>query len=326
MLKRLVRLLGMLAIGLMAVPLPTAAQSTTKVWRIGYLYGGACAQLFVMSFVQALREFGYIDRQNLVIEYRCAAGRNDRLSTLASELIGLGVDLIVTGATPATLAAMQATRTIPIVFEVVDPVEKGIVTNLARPGGNLTGLALITDMAKPLELLKEAAPGITRVAFLYDPAVRSGAYLEIFLGTLLEHARSLDIAVQAVALRDPDETERVIEGLVAGTDGLLIDNSGINLLARDRLCALAAQRRLPTAGALREVAQAGCLMSYGENLVDIYRRIAGYVDRILKGARPADLPVQVPTKFELVVNLNAAKALGLTVPPSIILRTDKVIE
>jgi putative ABC transport system substrate-binding protein len=305
----------------------SASPSGNKIWRVAYLSSRYGPSELSQSFLQGLRELGYDEGKNLVVEHRVAAGKNERLAELAADLIRTGVDIIVTEGTPATKAAMQATKTIPIVFgSAQDPVEKGIVASLAHPGGNVTGLALIANHAKPLELLKEAVPGASAVAFIYDPATRPGAYGEASLKVLQEDARKLEMMVQPVVLRDPDDTNQVFTALAPGTNGLLVENSVINLLAQERICALAARRGLPAVGTFREFANAGCLMSYGEDLPDTYRRAAGYVDKILRGANPADLPVQQATTFKLTVNLKNAKALGITIPPSIMVRADEVIE
>jgi putative ABC transport system substrate-binding protein len=304
-----------------------AAQSTNKVWRIGYLSSRKGPSELSRSFVRGLRELGYVEGQNLLVEYRFAIGRNERLPELAAELVHARVDLIGTEGTPSTLAAIRATNTIPIVFgSLQDPIEKGIVASLAHPGGNVTGNALIGDHIKPLELLKEAVPAVSTVAFIYDPLTRPGAYGEAKLKELQDHARTLDIIVRPLALGDPDDVENVFAALPAETNGLLFENSAINLLAQERICELGAQRRLPTVGTFPEFSHSGCLMSYGENLPLLYRRAASYVDKIFKGGNASDLPVQQATKFELVVNVRAAKALGLTIAESFLVRADEVIE
>jgi putative tryptophan/tyrosine transport system substrate-binding protein len=304
-----------------------AALSASKVWRIGYLSSKYGPSELSQSFIEGLRELGYIEGQNLVVEYRLAMGKNDRLPELAADLVRARVDLIATEGTPSTRAAMNATSTIPIVFgSAQDPVEKGIVASFAHPGGNVTGNALIADLIKPLAFLKEAVPGVSRVAFIYDPATRSGAYGEAKLREIQDQARALDVIVRPVLLRDPDETDRVFAALPPETSGLLVENSVINLLAQERICSLGAQRGLPTVGTFPEFSHSGCLMSYGENLPLVYRRAAGYVDKIFKGAQPADLPIQQPVKFELVVNLRTAKALNLRIPESFLIRADEVIE
>jgi putative ABC transport system substrate-binding protein len=304
-----------------------AAESGRKVWRIGYLSGMYGSSELARSFVQGLREFGYVDGQNLFVEYRFASGKNERLAELAADLVRESVDLITTEGTPSTLAAMHATRTIPIVFgSAQDPIEKGMVASLARPGGNVTGNALIADHSKPLELLKQAVPGVSRVAFIYDPATRPGVYGEAKLMELQNNARTVNMVVHAIALPAPEETDQMFAALPPGTDAILLENSAINLVLQERLCKLATQRMLPAVSTFGEFAQAGCLMSYGEDLPDVYRRAASYVDKIFKGAKPADLPVQQPVTFRLIVNLRTAKALGLTMPESLLIRTDTVIE
>lgn len=307
-------------------PLAAPAQPGGKIWRIGYLSSRYGPTELSQSFLQGLRELGYVEGKNLVVELRVAEGKNERLAELAADLIRIGVDIIVTEGTPSTIAAMKTTRTIPIVFgSTQDPVEKGIVASLAHPGGNVTGMALIADDAKPLQLLKEAAPGTSRIAFIYDPATRPGPYGEAAIRALQKNARTLDMTLQAVALRDPAETDQVFTKLPAGTNGLLIENSAINLMAEARICELALQNRLPAVATLHEFAKAGCLMSYGENLPDIYRRAAGYVDKILRGAKPSDLPVMQATVFDLLINVKTAKALGLNIPASLIAGAAEVI-
>jgi putative ABC transport system substrate-binding protein len=303
------------------------AQQAGKVWRIGYLSGQYGPNDLSQSFVKGLRELGYVEGQNLIVEYRFARGENGRLPELAADLVRARVNLIVTEGTPSTTAAMHATSTIPIVFgSAQDPVEKGIVATLARPGGNVTGSALIADNSKALELLKGVLSGVSHVAFIYDPATRPGAYGEAKLKETQDQARTLDMLVQAVALTNPDETDRVFAALPTDTNALLLENSIINLLAQQRICALAAQRGLPAVGTIRQFAVSGCLMSYGENAADVYRRSASYADKILSGAKPADLPVQQAVTFELVVNLRTAKALGVTIPEAFLIRADEVIE
>jgi len=303
------------------------AQQAGKGWRIGYLSGQYGPNVLSQGFVRGLRELGYVEGQNLIVEYRFAMGENGRLPELAADLVRARVNLIVTEGTPSTIAAMHATSTIPIVFgSAQDPVEKGIVATLSRPGGNVTGNALIADNSKALELLKGVLSGVSHVAFIYDPATRPGAYGEAKLKEMQDQARALDMLVQAVALTNPDETDRVFAALPTDTNALLLENSIINLLAQQRICALAVQRGLPAVGTIRQFAVSGCLMSYGENPADVYRRSASYADKILKGAKPADLPVQQAVTFELVVNLRTAKALGVKIPEAFLIRADEVIE
>jgi putative tryptophan/tyrosine transport system substrate-binding protein len=308
-------------------PFPARAQQKGKAWRIGYLSGRSLPSDTSRSFVQGLRELGYVEGEGLLVEYRTAKGRNEQLFEFAADLVRARVDLIVTEGTPSTKAAMLATNAIPIVFgSAQDPVEKGIVASLAHPGGNVTGNALIADHSKPLELLKETFPGASHVAFIYDPATRPGAYGEAKLKEIQNQARTLHMIVQPVALRAPDEVDKVFTTLPADTNALLLENSVINLLAAERICALSAQRGLPAVGTLHEFAGAGCLFSYGEKLLDSYRRAASYADKIFRGAKPADLPVQQAVTFELLVNLRTAKALGLTIPETFLIGADEVIE
>ena len=316
------RLVTAFAVALLA-PM-TVAQPADKIPHIGVLSAAAGPTEQTQIIVRTLGELGYVEGENLIIEYRWAAGKNERLPELAADLVRAKVDLIVTGGTPATLAAKQATPTIPIVFAIANPIEKGIIASLARPGGNLTGIGLISTQLKPLELLKEAAPAVSHVVYLYDPATFAG--IESMVGNLPGPAETLGVSLEPVALREPDETEGVFRELPAGTNGLLLENSGINQMARDRICALAVQRRLPAAGNDPRFASSGCLLSYGEDPVAISRREALYVARILKGARPADLPVEQPIKFDLIINLKTANELGLTVPWTLLLRAEEVIE
>jgi putative ABC transport system substrate-binding protein len=247
------------------------------------------------------------------------------LPELAAGLVNANVVLIVTGGTPATLAAKQATQTIPIVFTMSAPVEKGIIASLAHPGGNLTGIALISQTIKSLELLKDAVPGVSHVALLYDPSTYPRG-MEPYLISNRHQAEALNITLEPVSLHEPGETDQVFMALPADMNGLLLQNSNINLVARDRICELATQRRLPTAGNDLLFASSGCLLSYGEDLADITRRTADYVDRILRGSQPADLPAEQPTKFDLIINLKTAQELGLTLPWSLLMRADEVIE
>jgi putative ABC transport system substrate-binding protein len=225
--------------------------------------------------------------------------------------------------------AKEATRTIPIVFgSAGSPEEKKLVASLAQPGGNVTGLALHVTSAKHLQVLKEAVPGLSRVGLLYDPATTAPEeYRRTFLAGLEVDARALGLRIQAIPLPEPGEVERAFsEARRSGVQGLLVDNASPILLVRERACALARQHRLPAIGQGREFADAGCLMSYGELLVDMYRRAATFVDRILRGARPAELPVEQPVTFELVINLNTARALGLSIPKTLLTQADQLIQ
>jgi putative ABC transport system substrate-binding protein len=256
------------------------------------------------------------------MEYRWAEGHNDRLPELAADLVRVRVDVIVTGGTPPTMAAKQATQTIPIVFAALGAaVEKGIVGSLARPGGNVTGLTFQIELGKALGLLKEAVPSVARVVYLYDPdSSRPGA-----VERLRSYAQRLNVESQVVAVRDPTRVAQAFAEFGRGTNGLMVDSATYLQMTADQICRLALQRRLPATGHGRLFADAGCLMSYGEDLLAMYRRAAGYVDKILKGAKPSDLPVEQADKFELVINLKTAKALGLTIPQSVLLRADEVI-
>jgi len=310
-----------------AWPLAVRAQQSARVWRIGWLLPGSGPGASTQGFLRGMRDRGYVEGQNLAVEYRWAANGDEQMADLAVDLVRKGVDLIVTAGTPATLAAKQATPTIPIVFAVAGaPVEKGLVDSLAHPGGNVTGFALIMDAVKALEILKEAAPRVSRVAFIYDPSTVPGGFEEGWLNRVRTRSRTLKVDLQPVIFQNPHEVDRVFAALPIGANALLIDNSATNALARRRICTLAGERGIPAVSTERAFADAGCLMSYGEDQLDMFRRAAGYVDRILKGAKPADLPVEQPTRFRLVLNLKTAKAIGLDIPPSLLARADEVIE
>jgi putative ABC transport system substrate-binding protein len=297
------------------------AQGADKITRIGILSLGPGVGKY---FVQRLAELGHVEGKNLVIEYR-QAEKNEQLTELAAGLVRANVDLIVTGGTPATLAAKQATATIPIVFTASAPVEKGIIASLARPGGNLTGVALVATVIMALERLKDAASGVSHVALLYDPATLPRE-AEQFLTPTRRQAETLNIALWPVVLQEPGDTDKVFMALPADTNGLLLEDSNVNLFARDRICELATQRRLPAVGNHLLFASSGCLLSYSQDLVEVNRLLADYVDRILRGAQPADLPTEQPTKFDLIINLKTAKELGLTLPRSLLMLADEVIE
>ncbi len=237
------------------------------------------------------------------MEYRFAEGRPDRLPELAAGLVRAGVDVIVTGGTPATIAAQQATQTIPIVFALAGSVvEKGIVQSLARPGGNVTGLQLQVADSKGIQLLKDAVPTVTRVVFLYDPTTMPGERLGSFLKSLHSIEQAQSLVLQPVAVSDPTGVPQAFAGFRRGTNGLMIATTSVLIQTADQICRLALQRKLPATGYGRVYAVAGCLMSYGENQGDMWRRAAVYVDKILKGTKPSDLPVELATKFELIIN------------------------
>jgi len=285
---------------------------------------------FQEAFRQGLRDLGYVEGRNLVIEYRDAEGKFDRLPALAAELVALNVDVIVAPIGVAALAAKQATRTIPIVFtSVADPVTDGVVTSLARPGGNVTGLSIFNPelVGKCLQLLTQAVPGLSRVAALWA----QGTYDERMEKDMLKGAevaaRALGVRLQFVEARGPEDFDRAFSDMTsAGAGGLTTLPSLILFNERRRLVDLAAKNRLPAVYYVRQFVDAGGFMAYGVNGADLTRRAATYVDKILKGAKPADLPVEQPTKFELIINLKTAKTLGLTVPPLLIAQADAVIE
>ena len=318
------------ALGFVAAPRAAEAQQApAKVPRIGFLIGAspAIGAPFLETFRQALRELGYEEGQNISIEYRFADGRLERLPELAAELVRLKLDIIVTSAPPVPQAAKQATRTIPIVFtSAIDPVGAGLVASLARPGGNITGLASMGSevVGKHLELLKEAAPKVSRVAILQNPNNRIHATA---LRDAEGAARALGVQLDVLQARTPagiDAAFAAMHSQRAG--GLLVLRDSFFFVQRTQIIGLAAKSRLPAVYGFGEYAEEGGLMAYHASLVQMWRRAATYVDKILKGAKPADLPVEQPTKFELVINLKTAKALGLTIPPSLLQRADQVIE
>jgi putative tryptophan/tyrosine transport system substrate-binding protein len=307
------------------------AQQAKKATRIGYLssqdpaYESARAE----GIRLALRDLGYIQGHNIAIEYRYSEGKTDRAPELAVELVGLKVDiLVVAGGIHWIRAAKDATKTIPVIMAGVgnDPVEAGLIESLARPGGNITGLTNLTGKlaGKRLELLKEAVPKVTRVAVLYEPA--TPANLIEVNEDLPVAARELKLTVQPWEVRAADSFERVFAKLSQERpDALYVAGSPLTNANQKRIVGFALKRQLPSVYSTREAIDAGGLMYYGADLADSYRRVAYYVDRILKGAKPADLPVEQPTKFELVINLKTAKQIGLTIPPNVLARADKVI-
>jgi putative tryptophan/tyrosine transport system substrate-binding protein len=320
-----------LIISILLAPLVADAQPAGKVYRIGRLAPGSPeGSPFIESFRQALHERGYIEGQNLVIEYRWAEGRDERLPNLAAELVRLKVDVIVTGGSTAIRAAQQATRTTPIVMVgASDPVAQGFVASLARPGGNITGLSIVTPelLGKRLEILKETVPQSTRVAILANPG-SAPTLSATTTGVLTIAAQGLGLQLQVVEVRRAEELDEAFAAVTrAGADALLVQGEPRLLDGlRGRIADLAAKHRLPAMYAWRMYVDAGGLMSYGVSLLEQYRRTAIYVDKILKGAKPADLPVEQPTKFELVINLKAAKALGLTIPSTLFFQADEVIQ
>jgi putative ABC transport system substrate-binding protein len=323
---------GTLAGGLLAIPLAAEAQQAAKIVRIGFLSTNLAASPHLPeAFRQGLRDLGYVEGRNVVIEIRDAEGKVDRLPALAAELVALKVDVIVTGGgTIAALAAKQATRTLPVVFASVgDPVTSGLVTSLARPGGNVTGLSGLAPelVGKRLELLKQVVPGVSRIAVLRLPgALGERTAKDMLTGTEVA-ARALGVRLQVVEVRGPTDLDGAFSDMTRARAGALtVLPSNMFLREHRRLVDLAAKNRLPAVYPLREYVDAGGLMSYGANLADLFRRAAIDVDKILKGAKPGDLPVEQPTKFELVINLKTAKALGLTLPQSVLGRADEVIQ
>jgi putative ABC transport system substrate-binding protein len=310
----------------LAVPRAAGAQQQAgKVYRIGFLRAGQPPETYVEGLQQGLRERGYVDGQNVVVEFRATDGSFDQLPRFAEELVRSKVDVIVASAAPAALAAKRVTTSVPIVFVGVhDPVELGLVPSLARPGGNITGLATnAADLAgKRLELLRAIIPRLRRVAVGWQPANPTNP---IQLKGAQVAARTLGVQLVPVSVQGPNDFDSAVAS-VRGTDGLLMLESPFFTTHRARLAELAAKNRLPTIYGQREYVEAGGLMSYGTDFQDLFRRAARYVDKILKGAKPAGLPVEQPTKFEFVINWKTAKALGLTIPPSVLARADEVIQ
>ena len=313
---------------LLALPLPAGAQQAGKVYRVGFLWDSPAVWPHALEgFRQGLRDLGWVEGQNIVVEYRWAQGRFDRLPGLAEELVRLKVDVIVAPTSIYTGAAKRATSTIPIVFvSHADPIGSGHVANLARPGANITGLTIIMSetMAKSLELLKAAVPGLARVAVLWDPATPShGPGVKVVAAA----SQALGLRLQTLAVRSATEFDNTFAAISNERGGgVLVLSTPLFMGGARRLAELAMTYKLPTMFGPREHAEAGGLLSYGPDRADLYRRAATYVDKILKGAKPGDLPVQQATKFELVINLKTAKALGLTIPPSLLRRADEVIQ
>jgi putative tryptophan/tyrosine transport system substrate-binding protein len=315
----------------LAAPVAAHAQQAGRLYRIGVLGNVPITEPYGASlwgaFIQGLRELGYVDGQNISIEYVSSEGKYERLPALAAEFVRRKVDVIVVPADQNALAVKQATSSIPIVM-IGDPVGSGLVANLARPGGNITGLSALAGpeiVGKQLELLKATLPQVSRVAILRNPGNPTHP---IWLRQAEIAARSLTIQIQTLQARGPDEFERAFKAMTTeGAGAVLILNDGMFSIHTTRIADLAMKSHLPAMGPRNMVeAGAGILMSYGPIGPELFRRLATYVDKILKGAKPADLAIEQPTKFELVINLKTAKALGLTIPPSLLLRADQVIE
>ncbi|HEY3065788.1 MAG TPA: ABC transporter substrate-binding protein [Methylomirabilota bacterium] len=316
-------------ISILGASLTAGAQQPRKSPRVGFLsiFSPSDVPRWRAGLTKGLRDLGYTEGHNIVIEYRHAEGHVERLPTLAAELIRLKMDVIVAETTPASLALQQASTTVPIVMTIVgDPVGAGLIASVGRPGGNITGLSLqLSDVAaKRMQLLREVVPMVSRVAILWNSA---SPVTPPQLREVEAAAAALGMALESFPVRTPDDFERVFQAATRRHAGalLVLDDFLVTRHIR-QIGALAAKSRLPALAALVEFAEAGGLVSYGPNYPDLSRRAATYVDKILKGAKPADLPVEQPTTLELVINMKTAKALGLTIPPSLLLRADQVIE
>jgi putative ABC transport system substrate-binding protein len=328
--RQFITLLG----GAAAWPLGAHAQQAGKVNRIGFLVTGALdsaeAQAILDAFRQGLRERGYVEGQDIVIEYRGADRKMERFPELATELVRLNLDLIVAAVTPAARAVREATSTIPIVVpNMGDPVGDGLVASLARPGGNITGMTFLGPelAAKRLELLKQALPTISRVAALWHPGVYGESTTREMIRKMEAAARTLLVQLQLVEVREAAEFDQAFLAMVSErADALIVLPSPMFFNERRHIVDLATRHRLPSIAQVREFVELGGLMAYGASIRDLFRRAGVYVDMILQGAKPADLPVQQPTKFELVINLKTAKALGVDVPPTLLALADEVIE
>jgi putative ABC transport system substrate-binding protein len=328
MLRRdFIRLLG----GTALWPLAAQARNTERMRRIGVLSPWPASdsegQSRVTAFVQALQQLGRVDGQNIRIDYRLGDGRADTMRKYAAELVALAPDVILASSSVALAPMLEATRTIPIIFAgIADPVAAGYVESLARPGGDATGFTVYeySISGKWLELLKQIAPDVTRVAVIRESGIAAGPG---FFGAIQAVAPSFGVEVRPVDVRDAGQIERAIAEFAQGSNGgIIVTGSPAATAHRDLITTLAARHRLPAIYNANLFAAAGGLVSYGADFLDQSRRAAGYVDRILKGEKPADLPVQAPTKYQLVINLKAAKAIGLTMPPSLLARADQVIE
>jgi putative ABC transport system substrate-binding protein len=314
---------------LFSAPLTASAQPTKAQYRVGYLTTGHRSDVRLQeAFVRGLSELGWVQGKNMAVESRWAEGKFERLPGLATELVALQVDVIVVTTTQAALAAKSATRTIPIVTVVIsDPVATGLVTSLARPEGNITGLTFVSGAemgGKLLELFRETVPQASRIATLWNP---TNPMHPLLLRESENGARKLAVQLQPVAAGSPDALEGALAAIARDrSDALLVMPDPLFFFSRRRLVDFAAKNGLPAMYGWREPVEEGGLMAYGPNMPDLFGRAATYVDKILKGAKPVDLPIQRPTKFELVINLRTAKALGLTIPPSVLLSANQLIE
>jgi len=324
--KKATSTLFILATLILAPVYPAQAQKQAAIPRMGLLYLGAPPNAILDGFMQGLRELGYIDGKNIIIEYRFAEGKEDRLPELATELVRLKVDAIFTAGTPSIYALKQATKTIPIVFfSTSDPIGTGVVASLAHPGGNITGIsALASDLwPKRLELLKEISPKLSRVAMLWN---KNNAGMALEARATQEVAGPLGVALQDRGIKDTNELEVVFAVMTKDRpDAFLALMDPVLNSQRTRILDFLAKNRLPAIFQSRDWVEAGGLMSYGPSYPELFRRLAIQMDKVLKGAKPADIPVEQPTKFELVINLNTAKQIGLTIPPDMLARADRVI-
>ncbi len=322
---RAIRLIVILALGILATPHATTAQAPVQSPRIGVLTPLSAPNPLIEAFRQGLHDLGYVEGHNIRIEYRFAEGQYERLPALAAELVQLPVDVLVTDG-PGAVAAKHATATIPIVFAVFGaPVEEGLVASLARPGGNVTGLSSMAGelTAKRLELLTAVVPRLSRIAILWNPG-RPAYALQI--KELHAVAARVGLHVEVLEVRSPPEFDHAFRTMVdKGVGAVIVHDDALFFKERTRLATLAAQSQLPAIYGHRGYVEAGGLLSYGPNFPELFRRAATYVDKILKGTKPADLPIEQPTKFELVINLKTAEALGITIPPTLLFQADEVI-
>ena len=304
---------------------PNSAESAEKIYHVGLLFVGGRDQPHLEAFKQGMREHGYTEGKNVVFEYRYAEGKQERLGELAAELVRGKVDVIVTTSSISAQAARKVTQTIPIVMTTGSPIERGLAESLAKPGGNVTGLSvLVADLSgKRVELLKEAVPKISRAAALWTP--RSSESV-IGLKETREAAQALSVPLYSMEVANGEDIDRAFAKLPrAKVNALIVVISPMATLNSKKIVELALKYRLPSVYPTRQFAEEGGLMAYGPLIGDLYRRAAAYVDKILKGAKPADLPVEQPMKFEFIINLKAAKQIGLTIPPDMLARADKVI-
>ena len=324
--KKIVRLVAIIA-ALVGCGASAEAQQAKKMARIGVLRPGSPGDPMVESFRQGLRDLGYVEGQNIAVEYRWAEEKLERLSDLAAELVRLKVEVMLAGSTPSVRAAQKATKTTPIVMAAgIDPVEAGVIQSFARPGGNVTGLTIMSPelSGKRLELLKETIPGISRVAVLW---ISTNPVTAPQMRETKAAAQALGLELQPLDVRDPKQFDSAFQAATRDRAGaLMVLQEAVTFRHRTRIVGLAARSRLPVMYGFGEFVKVGGLMAYGASNHDNFRRAAVYVDKILKGAKPADLPVEQPTSFELAINLKAAQALGLMIPPTLLLQADEVIK